>query len=180
MKFKILIDKSTIKENPAAGSTELVESLPPKTIFKIDGIKLVSPDYDYDSQLKFIAEYTKHLGFAVINGRFSITTIPLDKGDAYIVQDWIERNKDMIENVTIETKANLVKHKTMPQPRYSFEYEPMFVECGSCGAKFNHMYLKEEYEYDNAYSNVCPACGEYECCEVEYQDIEEALKERVV
>jgi hypothetical protein len=171
MKFKILIDKSTIKENPATGSTELVEMLPKTTNFLISG------------RSKNIATFmalTKNYNTAIntdSNYNFSAQILGLSDGEAYIVNDWIQRNKDIIENVTIETKANLVKHKTRPQPRYSFEYEPTLVECSHCGAKFKHEYLKDNYGDDDGEYNICPVCDEGLCCDTEYQSIEEAVKE---
>jgi hypothetical protein len=173
MKFKILIDKSTIKENPAAGSTELVETLPKTTNFLISG------------RSKNIATFmalTKNYNTAIntdSNYNFSAQILGLSDGEAYIVNDWIKRNKDIIETVNIETKNNLIKHQTMPQPQYSFEYQPTLVECDSCGAKFNHKWLKNDYDDGsecNLY-NICPVCDESSCCEIEYQGVEEALKE---
>jgi hypothetical protein len=173
MKFKILIDKSTVKENPGAGSTELLASGAETTVFEIKGFAAFK---DNRCILEAIQKYTDK-SFIDYDRTFHILTVPLGGGDAYIVHDWIDRNKDVIESVNIKKETNLVRRQTMPQPRYLFEHEPTFVECDSCGARFKHIYLKEEYEYDNTYSNVCPACGEYECCEIEYQGIEEVLKE---
>jgi hypothetical protein len=143
MKFKILIDKSTIKENTAAGSTELVESLPKTTNFLISG---------RSRNIASFMSLTKNYNTTVnvdSNHNFSAHILGLNDGNAYIVNDWINRNKEIIENVKIETKVNLVRHQARPQPQYLFEYEPTLVECDSCGAKFKHIYLKEEYEYDN-------------------------------
>jgi hypothetical protein len=172
MKFKILIDKNTFKENPASGSTELLESGAETTVFEIKGFAALKDNYT--CILEAIQKYTDK-SFIDYDRTFHILTMPLGSGEAYIVQDWIDRNKNIIEIICIETKRNLIRHKTIPQQQYLFDYEPTIVECESCRARFNNTYLKSDYDDGaecNIY-NVCPVCDESFCCELEFETIEE-------
>lgn len=169
MKFKILIDKESIKENSQEGA--IVETI--KKLFNIyvEGKKEIAGDI-----------------FKIFNmfGKLEISTDGyvghannLSEGDAYIVQDVINRYKNTMEKIEINQRSIINFSPQAPQPRYSFEYLPTFVECNFCKGKFDFNYLRSSggnYDFPE-HDNVCPICVSDDCCEIEFQSIEEALEE---
>lgn len=79
--------------------------------------------------------------------------------------------------ITITGERELIDVSTIDIPKYNFVYEPTFVKCEECNATFSHEYLESDVADcgDNYSSQVCPVCGEWDCCEIEYEDIQEAL-----
>jgi len=67
---------------------------------------------------------------------------------------------------------------TGPSVKPSYDYEETTVECEGCGAEFVHTKLKRESatwpqsdgsEKEVESETVCPKCGYWDCCEVEYE-----------
>ena len=73
------------------------------------------------------------------------------------------------------------------QPTWLFKYSDCQVTCGECGETFSYKDLTSEdvEEYCDACgmwseytrSNICPKCGELECVELDYEDIDSVVKE---
>lgn len=64
-----------------------------------------------------------------------------------------------------------------PAPKYLFEYNPTLVKCESCNIWFEHTKLKSDSNEDSDYNyyfsdTVCPYCGEWDCCQIEYEKIQ--------
>jgi hypothetical protein len=67
-----------------------------------------------------------------------------------------------------------------PEPDYLYEYEDTLVKCSRCKEEFDHEELEAD-SIDDFYSNtICPKCQKWNCCEVEYESIAEALKRKNV
>lgn len=77
------------------------------------------------------------------------------------------------DGVTYEREMIDVTAMTGPSP-YLYEYENTVVECNRCGARFGWKELLDrDCETPNgddyASSRVCPVCGEWDCCDLEFQ-----------
>lgn len=65
-----------------------------------------------------------------------------------------------------------------PPPVYS--YEPTMVQCDECHDEFIHTELKKESglwgegDYEKAVESdtVCPKCGAWDCCELEFESVD--------
>lgn len=60
-----------------------------------------------------------------------------------------------------------------------YQYENIELKCSNCKkpVKFND--LESEEELDGSFScRVCPKCGKWECCDLDFENIEAALKRR--
>ena len=69
----------------------------------------------------------------------------------------------------IQTLYNL-----LPEPEWLYEYDNYEVECDWCGAIFDWKKLKswtdgDEYYYRES-DTICPECGEWDCCQIEFQE----------
>lgn len=63
-------------------------------------------------------------------------------------------------------------HLLSPEPKYLFKYEPTQVECGSCHQKFSwEELLTDSWDDDIVSYTICPQCGEWNCCEIEYEKL---------
>ena len=67
-------------------------------------------------------------------------------------------------------------HSICPDPSHLFDYVPTDVRCSSCGAAFDHRLLESDAMPTNEgeiYSEVvCPECGAWDCCEVEFEELD--------
>ncbi len=72
-------------------------------------------------------------------------------------------------SVSFEREA--IDVSTGPQPREIIEYEDVTVECGACGASFSWHELQSDEAYRGDYNDrICPRCGEWDCCEVDFEE----------
>ncbi len=83
------------------------------------------------------------------------------------------------DNGTIRQHVREYGHE--PEPEWLYEYIPTEVRCCECGGTFKHTELRDDYTYtedDNEFwsSNVCPLCGTWDYCEVEYEKLTDALR----
>jgi len=64
-----------------------------------------------------------------------------------------------------------------PEPKWLFEYQNNRVTCNNCGKTFGWKRLESDYLSDFGSSSICPYCKEWDCCEIEFEDIKEVLRE---
>ena len=84
-------------------------------------------------------------------------------------------NRSVIPLREIGNPGPVVDHQ-----KWLYDYEVTEVTCEGCGASFPWTELKDttDYDYDGnaiGWEDVCPKCGEPECCDVEFEDITTAL-----
>lgn len=92
-----------------------------------------------------------------------------------LLDETIEKEIKHVQ-ITINNNCNRINH--MPIPTYSYNYEDKKVECDNCNSRFNYKSLKYDESSDNYSYSVCPVCGTWDCVELEYEKIEDALKRR--
>ena len=57
-----------------------------------------------------------------------------------------------------------------PIPNFSADYIPTEIECRECHSKFFYTELEEDELADGTYSDtICPKCGEWYCCDIEFE-----------
>ncbi|MBE3120339.1 MAG: hypothetical protein IMZ50_16500 [Candidatus Atribacteria bacterium] len=82
-------------------------------------------------------------------------------------------------NGEISMHRDVIDVTAMPGPQYLVEYDSTTpVVCDTCGATFTECDLKSDecvgWDGDERWSNhVCPECGEWDCCDIEYETIEQ-------
>jgi hypothetical protein len=158
MSTLIKIDLKSIKKNPNAGSTQT-------SILK-------------NIESTFIA---KKLPFFFIDGENCIIT-EIGEGcvkGIIIDEDLINKcikNKPPDVSIDVKYERETIKH--LPEQEYFWKYESVDVECTNCKSVFDHELLEFEEYYGNFSPFICPHCEAWDCCEVEYEKIEDALKRR--
>ena len=169
---KILIDLSSIRKNPNAGRKEFM--IPGQTHIKevyehgviVDGY-LIS----YDSKIMKRFKKDKDLFDSVEELlKVDLTTVGV-----------IDRDRLFGKLLLREDNREITTHRTFhPDSNYLFEYESKNIKCRYCNSKFDHTELASDSSNDGVgYSDtVCPKCGLWDCCIIEYEDIEDALKRR--
>lgn len=79
-----------------------------------------------------------------------------------------------IASCEISDTRELHKYNYMPQASHFFDYVLTEVECSKCHERFLHTELESGEMYDGAgYSDeVCPECGTWDCCTLEFEQLE--------
>lgn len=80
-----------------------------------------------------------------------------------------------------EFSREMLEIHHQPEPPWLYEHEPTPVTCNECGETFDSRQLKSDYAFsgpdgDEIWSSaVCPHCGEWDCCDVEYESPRDVL-----
>jgi DNA-directed RNA polymerase subunit RPC12/RpoP len=82
------------------------------------------------------------------------------------------------KNIQLKAKANYISINHFPIPLYIYGYEDAEVTCYDCGKSFNHKELKNINDDECYNDKVCPYCSVWDCCEIEYETIENALRRK--
>ncbi len=163
--YRILINLSSIKRNPNAGSTRSYASGPVNITFEYEG---EVPDYLIDGENFFMESWTEG---------------PEGKRFTGVLKDHSLQDKliaDKNGSVTVNSERNVIHH--MPEPSHHFNYEDTNVQCGQCEATFDFNKLESDENELGGYSaTVCPECEAWHCCELDVEQLDEALirKEKI-
>ncbi len=74
-------------------------------------------------------------------------------------------------------------HTRRPLANYLFEYLDSQVKCRDCGAEFSWKKLekdsRDDYDdrnesYWHTSNEICPECGEWDCCQLETEELDQA------
>ncbi len=74
---------------------------------------------------------------------------------------------DGYEGIIIDEDRNIQTLRHEPEQQYFSQYKKTKVQCNECGSKFIHSKLDWEL--------TCPVCDMPDCCEVEYEQIEDII-----
>jgi hypothetical protein len=169
--YFIKIDLRTIKKNPNADSICKYVQGPPEVSFKSNGFpSFLKEGMDYIiTEWSFIPEYTKYEG--VMQG--TLTDEQIEE-----IEKWVKEDPSRFFEISI--KIPHIDVTTQPGPEYFYDYLNVKVKCKFC--KTYHMIddLRTVWDDDGeCYSDrVCPSCKEWNCCDVEHETIEDALKRK--
>jgi Zn finger protein HypA/HybF involved in hydrogenase expression len=64
------------------------------------------------------------------------------------------------------------------EPEYFYSYLNPKVKCEHCGESFRFRDMEDYVIEDEYYSDICPKCGETNCCEYELESLESALRRK--
>jgi len=161
MKYFIPIDRKTIRKNPNAGG--LKRAIPGNLEVELHARDCTLQILEDDRIIP--TEY-------VVGGSGRIETLSAIINDASFVKD-IEK---YTSKYNIEYHRELTHMETIVgEPDYFYKYNPVDVTCNFCGAIFSSNALQSDELYNGdgeTYSDtVCPECGAFDCCDVEYERI---------
>lgn len=165
MKYLIKIKRSSIKKNPNAGRTQSRVCTGRTTTFKCPG---VVPELMQDEDKVLIGSYTMK-GGAMVDATGYIK-------DESIIMDIFDLNQGI--EINIKNDWQKINHK--PEPTYFYSYIDRFVKCNVCRHTFSMSKLQSDCLYgdnDEIFSDrICPLCNTWDCCELEYENLNNAMK----
>lgn len=156
----IKIDIATIKKNDDYGSTQTI-AIANKTIaftaktlpdYFIDGVNCISASWQEIGGIK-----SNVCGYII---------------SEELIKKCFNEKPQGVE-IKVESNAIIIDHA--PTPKYSFKYENTEIICLGCGEKIMTDDLISEESADGEYYSeaICPKCGEVDCCDLVYQNIED-------
>lgn len=164
----IQINLKSIKKNKNAGSTRTMLRGRPDEV-TIEGHGYV-PEIFRDETKAIICSETDDRG-----GWWSVL----------LISEFTDEIR-AIPNIIWNVKVNWQQLNHSPVAEYNYSYEAITVKCKYCGKRFSHTELKsdvssigDEYNSEEIYSNtVCPICKAWDCVDIKYETIEEALERK--
>lgn len=170
-KYFIKIDLHSIKVNENAGST--VSRYPTNSEIEfsfagdINNFKLIE-----ELEKKKLC-YIREITYPSIDDNSD----NIFKCNGLIFYDSIDF--DNIKCINITTHLNYVTLQHLPVDKYSYQYEDINIICSICGESFKLSELEylendDDWNYDSTETG-CPICLGWDCCEIYYETIENAL-----
>jgi hypothetical protein len=105
-----------------------------------------------------------------------------------VSSELIEKLKTWGNNVRtfkMSASRNILAIPHLPEPSYFYNYLNTKVKCETCGKAFmsdKFLYadnMDNDEERNCGFSDkVCPYCGKWNCCDIEYESIENALNRK--
>ena len=169
MKTIIKIDRESIRRNPDAGRTEWM-------VPALTWVEVFTPNGEYRSVGKVEIEAMPD-GSATVRGEF-IQTRAFNSRLIFGEQklEFSTSDNRIVGHQEYEEFRNM-----SPAPKWLYSYIPTQVKCDKCGAEFPDIELESD-SCDDAegnytpINNICPKCGKYDCCEIEYERIEDVVQ----
>jgi hypothetical protein len=166
--YLIPIKLKSIRKNPNAGSEQTIIQRTPTIRFSFNGLKL--PECLKDNENCFITEKNMDIASKQVHIE-GILKYPLHSD--LLEQLW---GVDII--ISQENNSTIITH--FPEPDYFYKYEIIEVKCNNCKQKFkSNEFQSLDNDNDDCFASTetgCPKCGEWDCCSVKYEKIEDALK----
>jgi hypothetical protein len=170
----VRINRATVRRNPRAGATSTPAQLEPSStqlVVRRDGIL-----YTLVSHGESRGECGKLVGDFICIEAGSLCDPSLLDGP----RRWEIEQHEMVA-IECMSGMGLIHHE--PEPTWLFEYLPTPVTCEGCGEAFDVSELQSDSrswntdgECGEAWSNeVCPKCGRWYCCSVEYEGLVAAV-----
>jgi len=79
----------------------------------------------------------------------------------------------------IQTRDIQRIHWITPEANYICEYENPDLECSGCHGKFKANELRaDSLDFDTWSNRICPYCGKWDCCEFEFEKLEEPCHQK--
>jgi hypothetical protein len=170
----IKIDLDSIKLNPKHGQTQT--RIPTNTEITIDVIGSEPFDYLKDRENCYITNQSYNLDYSK-KDECQFSALILDP--SLVDRLMKEKENGNCKEISITQKYNYQTFDHLPISKYNYSYEIVDLICEECGQTFKSDKLLELDNDDDecfAYTNTgCPHCRAWDCCEVEYEDIDSAL-----
>lgn len=158
----IKIDRKSIKKNPNAGNTVTRIRGHREATFTVTG---ELPDYLEEDKNMYVSSWTLTAGSNDIDIR-NCALIDFD------IFDKLSKEPN-VTNLQMTQSGEAFHHA--PEPKHHYKHKDTQVQCCDCKEKFKRSKL-ESQSYDSDYSNtVCPKCGEWDCVNLKYEKIEDAI-----
>ena len=159
MTYLIEINKKSIRKNKDAGSTVTHLPGPTKITFEAEFM----PASFIDDKNCYIQEST------IIEGK-------LTRVSGTILDPALVNTKNV--SFTWTQNPHIIQHQ--PIPEYSYKYKNVRIKCCHCKKSIYSADLDFDVFYYGAseylLDNICPICHQADCCDLEYESIENALK----
>ncbi len=183
MKTTILIDLNSIKKNPKAGYQSEYFPIKKEIDFEIKAKEL--PNYmiysNWNTEGMVEINYDRNCELTEIQFDEFNPDIKIFKGiiiDPFLIE-MIQKDKNL-ENSHVKINNQHIRIQHF-EPQYTYKYIHTEVQCRECEKTFMSNEFKSDEIYDNweddYYSSdrVCPLCGHFDCADIEYEDIDDAL-----
>ena len=173
----IKIKRSSIIKNPDAGRQDYHIPCPPQ-------ITVEMPWEDKDNPPEYLpgAILTSWKMSITPRGSTSVCTFFLKEMPDEKVVMKLSKKHGSLFSIIVDTPYQNI-HSLIGEPDWHFRYEDTEVKCSRCKHKFSHEDFESDSRdyYDGYDENIefsdtcCPNCGKWDCCEIEYEEINDVM-----
>lgn len=162
----VKIDRNSIKKNPNAGNTQTRIALGSECTLQIKNHLI--PGFLVDGENDCFLQKWNDVEsiFKIYNRDIVDKLVELGIKNKY--------SKELFY-INIEHKNQVFNH--FPESKYFYYYENTLVECDNCHQKIAIKNVIEEYGDEGEHYFQCPICKEIDTFEIEYEKIEDVIKE---
>ena len=170
-KYKIKIDRKSIRKNPKAGATSSL--LAGEATFTVTRV-VATMDGPLHQVLKAKGMEIKSPGIILTD----VTVVRERRLETGRGKDYLNYTaRDQLIQVEGDRPCEHVEHE--PLPDWLYEHRETKVRCRSCKVAFPHTELESDSSPNGEYSYaVCPKCGIWDCCKLQFEKISTAIAER--
>ncbi len=76
--------------------------------------------------------------------------------------------------INIKLNNNIIHHEPIPKYSYRFD-EHTIITCDYCNEELTYDQLLEYDDYDYYNDKVCPHCGEHDCVDLVFENINDVI-----
>jgi hypothetical protein len=165
----IKIDKSTIKRNPNAGSTQTIIKGPTEAMFKIEGSHI--PKWIYKEPF-IITEEERELVASKSKSKSAIIKRISGVINGPITSDQLGNWKNHNLTININFNHQVIDH--FPEPDYFFNYKETYLKCKHCKNKVEIDEIETDWINDEYEVKICLICkAENSFPKYKYQTLKE-------
>lgn len=171
----IKIDRSTIKKKEYPDLSSHISAGRSTVTIVFKGPFCIPALINYVVDLGFAMVRMSTMGDAPWTAEFTgISSTPYDAINAEI-----KKYPGVTWNYHEEVQFHRVEEIGFYRCPWTFSYENTPVQCRECSAVFGFQQLEradieDEYDYDSS-DEVCPKCGLWGCCDLDYEDINDVM-----
>jgi hypothetical protein len=177
MKFVVTINRETFRRNPNAGKTSTL----------VSGIKTaILTAYGPRCNVGENLEEGWMLVDCRSEGGVPSQSTYVCSGDGALKKllEVLLKNGVDSDQIRYDINQRVCKVDRSSEPEFIFEYNDIEISCRRCESRFPISKLESDYVVygdgisGDAFSDsICPKCGEWDCCDLEYEKPEEVAKE---
>ncbi len=173
MKYFVKIKEGSLIENERAGATMSTYYMgtSKEVFFEVYGLSNIDVEKVLDGKIYVYIYNSIRGGGMKASGIVVKQPLPDDEEVIMLLREKVNAIK-----IRIDVKRDVKTVQHSPIPKYDYEYENTKIECFVCKMDIMTDEIISDYDDDIYRENICPNCNNSDCCELEYEKLDDFLE----